>query len=237
MRTDLRMRLGLLIALAIVGALMAGVGTTLGGVSPVGPTSGGEFVVSETNVTFADSSQDVTLVNDMGNVTEVEIKEAEEGQFHIETDRASPLTTTEREQAREIAEGNETVASKLATIASPQLTVEPIKQIEANAIQLNVSATAESESRNLTVFEIENGSMDSGDEGVVVDRNPSYVDDRAVVRIRDPQKNGRRALQYSVSVDLTNETVTKITNWKTLREDIPSVNTTESDSGAMTNDE
>ena len=225
MRTDLRMRLGLLVALAVVGVLVAGIGMTLGGGSPLAPASGGEFVVSESNVTFADRSRDVTVVDDMENVTRVEITEAEAGRFRVETDRERPLTATERERAREIARRNETVATNLATIARPELTVDPVKRIEANAIQFNVSVTTENESRGVTVVEVENGSMDTGEHGVVIDREPSYVDDRAVVRISDPAKEEQAALQYSVRVDLANETVTGITNWTAIRADGPTVTT------------
>jgi hypothetical protein len=235
MRTDLRMRLGLLVALAVVGVVVAGVGTTLGGGSPLAPASGGEFVVSESNVTFADRSRDVTVVDDMENVTRVEITEAAEGRFRVETDRTRPLTAADRELAREIARSNGTVATNLATIARPELTVDPVKRIEANAIQFNVSVTTENESRGVTVVEVENGSMDTGEHGVVIDREPSYVDGRAVVRISDPAKEKQAALQYSVRVDLANETVTEITNWTAIRADAPAVAGTKIES-ATTND-
>lgn len=228
MRTDLRMRLGLLVALAVVGVLVAGVGTTLGGGSPLAPASGGEFVVSESNVTFADRSRDVTVVDDMENVTRVEITEADEGRFRVETDRIRPLTAADRELAREIARSNGTVATNLATTARPELTVDPVKRIEANAIQFNVSVTTENESRGVTVVEVENESMDTGESGVVIDREPSYVDDRAVVRISDAEKEGRSALQYSVRVDLANETVTEITNWTAIRAGEPTVTSIDS---------
>jgi hypothetical protein len=45
---------------------------------------------------------------------------------------------------------------------------------------------------------------------VTVDRSPSYVEDVAVVWVTPPDQEDPR---YSVTVDLTNETVTDITDW------------------------
>ena len=54
--------------------------------------------------------------------------------------------------------------------------------------------------------------MDSGQGGVGIDRHPGYVDDRGVIRISHTAKEARTALQYSVHVDLANETVRELKN-------------------------
>ena len=48
---------------------------------------------------------------------------------------------------------------------------------------------------------------------VTIDRDPKYVEDEAVVRIRDPATD---EMYYSATVDLENETVTEITEWDTV---------------------
>jgi hypothetical protein len=46
---------------------------------------------------------------------------------------------------------------------------------------------------------------------VIIDRDPEYVEDEAVIGIRDLATD---ETYYSVTVDLDNETITDITEWR-----------------------
>ena len=235
MRGELRFRLGLLLVLTVVGLTVAGIGASFG--TPTPDATGddaAEFVVSERNVTFSDRNRTVTVTDDLSNVTTVEIEEAEPGRFRVDTERRQPLTDAERERAVEIARANRTVRQRVDEMNRTEFSVDPIQKLDTTAINLSGNVTPGHTSGNVSVYRFETNTSDSREGSVVVDRDPSYVEGRADVRISDPTADPETWLQYSVTVDLANETVTDTTDWVAIRESAPSVPGTEVD-GAQIN--
>lgn len=224
MGSNIRSRLAVLLTLAILGVAVAGIGATLG--APSGTTADADtrFVVTEQNVTVATDQEEVTVTEDMSNVTSVRVREAAAGQFSVETERAQPLTERKRERAKRIARTNETVQTHLAD-GEYTLDVDAIQQVETTAMQVSGNVTERTESGNVTVIRYE--AEETADDSVVVDREPTYVPNEAVVRLRDPTASERTELKYSVDVDLTNETVTDVTDWAEIRQHAPTINGTE----------
>ena len=224
MGSNIRSRLAVLLTLAILGVAVAGIGATLG--APSGTTADADtrFVVTEQNVTVATDQEEVTVTEDMSNVTSVRVREAAAGQFSVETERAQPLTERERERAKRIARTNETVQTYLAE-GEYTLDVDAIQRLDTTAMQVSGNVTERTESGNVTVIRYE--AEETADDSVVVDREPTYVPNEAVVRLRDPTASERTELKYSVDVDLTNETVTDVTDWAEIRQHAPTINGTE----------
>ena len=226
MGSNIRSRLAVLLTLAVIGVAVAGIGATLG--APSGTTADADtrFVVTEQNVTVATDQEEVTVTEDMSNVTSVQVREAAAGQFSVETERAQPLTERERERAKRIARTNETVQTHLAE-GEYTLDVDAIQQVETTAMEISGNITERTESGNVTVIRYETDAEETADDSVVVDREPTYVPNEAVVRLRDPTASERTDLKYSVDVDLTNETVTDGTDWAEIRQHAPTINGTE----------
>ena len=226
MGSNIRSRLAVLLTLAVLGVAVAGIGTTLGAPSGTTAEADTRFVVTEQNVTVATDEEEVTVTEDMYNVTSVRVEEAAAGQFSVETERAQPLTEKERERAKQIARANETVQTHLAE-EEYTLDVDAIQQVETTAMQVSGNVTERTESGNVTVIRYEAEAEETADDSVVVDREPTYVPNEAVVRLRDPTASERTELKYSVDVDLTNETVTDVTDWIEIRQNAPTINGTE----------
>ena len=224
MGSNIRSRLAVLLTLAVLGVAVAGIGATLGAPSSTTADADTRFVVTEQNVTVATDQEEVTVTDDMANVTSVRVREAAAGQFSVETERAQPLTERERERAKRIARTNETVQTHLAD-GEYTLDVDAIQQVETTAMQVSGNVTERTESGNVTVIRYE--AEETADDSVVVDREPTYVPNEAVVRLRDPTASERTDLKYSVDVDLTNETVTDVTDWTEIRQHAPTINGTE----------
>ena len=230
MNRTLRFRLGVLLVLAVVGMMVAGIGVSFG--NPTADATGddaAEFVVSEENVTFSDRNRTVTVTENLSNVTTVEIEETDAGQFRVDADRRQPLTASERERAVDIARANQTVRQRVDEMNRVEFSVDPIYKLDMRAVDLSGNVTSVNMSRNVSVYRVETNKSDSRERSVVVDREPSYVEDRADVRISDPTEDPETQLKYSVTVDLTNETVIDTTDWVTLRESAPTVTGTDSD--------
>ena len=226
MGSNLRSRLAVLLTLAVLGVAVAGIGTTLGAPSGTTAEADTRFVVTEQNVTVATDQEEVTVTEDMYNVTSVRVEAAAAGQFNVETERAQPLTEGERERAKQIARTNETVQAYLAK-GEYTLAVDAIQRLDTTAMQISGNVTERSESGNVTVIKYEAETEETADGSVVVNREPTYVPDEAVVRVRDPTASERTDLKYSVDVDLTNETVTDVTDWTEIRQNAPTINGTE----------
>jgi hypothetical protein len=226
MGSNIRSRLAVLLTLAVLGVAVAGIGATLG--APSGTTADADtrFVVTEQNVTVATDQEEVTVTDDMSNVTSVRVEEAAAGQFSVETERAQPLTERERERAKRIARTNETVQTHLAE-GEYTLDVDAIQRLDTTAMQVSGNVTERTESGNVTVIRYEAEAEETADDSVVVDREPTYVPNEAVVRFRDPTASERTDLKYSVDVDLTNETVTDVIDWAEIRQHAPTINGTE----------
>ena len=226
MVSTIRSRLALLLTLAVLGVAVAGIGATLGAPSGTTAEADTQFVVTGQNVTVATDQEEVTVTEDMSNVTSVRVREAAAGQFSVETERAQPLTERERERAKRIARTNETVQTHLAE-ARYTLDVDAIQQVETTAMQIS-NITQTSNSGNVSVYTFnEAETEETADGSVVVDREPTYVPNEAVVRLRDPTASERTDLKYSVDVDLTNETVTDVTDWTEIRQNAPTINGTD----------
>lgn len=231
MGSNIRSRLAVLLTLVVFGVAVAGIGATLGASS--GTTAGADtrFVVTEQNVTVATDREEVTVTDDMSNVTSVRVRAAAAGQFSVETERAQLLTERKRERAKRIARTNETVQTHLAE-GTYTLDVDAVQRLDTTAMEISGNVTKRTESGNVTVIRYEAETEETADGSVVVDREPTYVPDEAVVRLRDPTASERTDLKYSVDVDLTNETVTDVTDWTEIRQNAPTINGTDISSPA-----
>ncbi|ELY63152.1 hypothetical protein [Natrinema versiforme] len=227
MNEVVRSRLLVLVGLAVIGVGLAGVGTALGVAEPLATTgTSAEFVVAEDNVTFATGDESETVVDDLSNVSEITIEETDTGEFTVQTTEERPLTDSERERARTIAMTNETVKTELGEMDTYELSVEPIRKLSVDAFSQESYDVAGglNETNNGTV--IIGTTDDGGDGSITVERDPSYVQDRANVRIRQPNASDRHELQYTVDIDVANGTVTDITDWDDIRQESPTVTMT-----------
>ncbi|WP_121821894.1 hypothetical protein [Halostella salina] len=224
MGSHVRVRLAVLLCLAALGVGLAGVGAAVGVTEPIGAGgTSGEFVVAGDSVTFSDGAGNVTVVENTANVTAIRVEETAPGRFTVETEAERPLSAAERDRAVEIARSNATVRAKLDRLDGYELGVDPVYRVTADRMRsYNVTIDADgvtNGSGNQTYVFTGNVSAEDRDDAVVVERDPSYVEDRAVVRVRQPSADERRDLRYSVDVDLANGTVTGITDWAAIRED------------------
>ncbi|ELZ04848.1 hypothetical protein C481_03677 [Natrialba asiatica DSM 12278] len=186
-----------------------------------------ELTVSEENITFAAGSESETVVKNLSNVSEITIKETEAGQFTIRTTEDQPLTDDEREQARTIAVTNETVAQALDGMDEYELSVEPVQQLNASASdQRSFDVVTQPNGTNGELAIRDNTTNDQGDGLVTIERDSNYVEDRAVVHVRQSGATDRHNLKYTVDVDLANSTVTGVTDWENVRQDSATVDVT-----------
>ncbi|WP_317175827.1 hypothetical protein [Halomontanus rarus] len=227
MNEVIRSRLLVLVGLAVVGVGLAGIGTAFGMTDPLSNTgTSAEFVVSEDNVTFTTDDTSKTVVDNLSNVSKITIEETDSGQFTIQTTKNQPLTESERERAQTIAMANGTVKEALDEMDTYELSVEPIQRLDTSSFsQESYDVVVESNETNGEVT-IGKTTDDHGDGSVTIERNPRYVEDRAVVRIRHSGENPPGDLKYTVDIDLVNETVTDITNWDEIRQESSSANVT-----------
>lgn len=216
MGKDVRARLLALLALATLGVSLAAAGSTLGVGGPVaGSDASGELSVSDGAITFSDGDREVTAVENLTGVTRVDIAE-EDGTFRVETASTDPLTADQRERAAEIARANGTVQRYLASVDQYGLRVEPIQRINASSIEVTTGEferVGQAGANESSTFRVTVRDSESGDDSVTVDRDPSYVEDRASVRIQGPAGD----LQLSVTIDLTTDAVVSLTDWREIR--------------------
>jgi len=219
MTSELRSRLTMLVALAFLGVGLAVIGTGVGATNPFTTSeSGTAFVVSEDNVTFEHGDQQATVLNNMSNVDSIEIEQQDTGIYQVNTETDDQLTDSDRSQAKTIARDNTTVQGILQDLDRYELTVEPIHKLTVDSAQTTSFTGLNNTSRDGETAEGEETFTirveDSNETGTVtIDRDPKYVEDEAVVRIRDPATD---EMYYSATVDLENETVTEITEWDTV---------------------
>lgn len=222
MNQAIRSRLFLLLGLTVIGIGVAGAGTTLGMTEPLTKTgSHAEFTISEGNVTFSAGGESRTIVDNMSNVSEISIRENDTGQFSIQTAEERPLSDSERKRARAIALNNTTVALALDEMSRYDVTVEPVQQLtlsEDNHDSYNINIqTNQTDHSTSGTFTINNSTAESQQDGsVTIHRDPTYVEDRAVVRVRQPGTDGPRELLYVIDVDLSNGTVSDIVDFRSL---------------------
>lgn len=204
----------ILAVLGVVGLSLAGVTSALGVTETAADDVGGEFVVFERNVTFSDGTRERTVVENLTNVTAIEITREEGRRFSVRAETGPPLSATDRERAKRIARTNETVRRALARLDGHDLSVEPIRELSTqDVVGVTVERSNESnwtnDSAETRTFTVTNVTSANESESVVVQRDPKYVPDRAAVEIRGPDSEHR----YTVYVDLANRTVVDIGNW------------------------
>ncbi|WP_276274111.1 hypothetical protein [Haloarcula litorea] len=223
MNEIVRSRLLVLVTLTVIGVGLAGGGVAVGLAGPLSTTGpSAEFVVSEGDVTVSTGDRSEPVVENLSGVTEVTIEETDAGQFTVRTRTDSPLTDAERRRARAIATDNATVALALDGMDAYELSVEPVYRVNRTASTRRTFEIRTDSNRTDGVFrgevvDDETGTGDSDGGTVTVERAPDHVDDRAVVRVRDPDRGDRHDLRYTVDVNLANGTVTGITDWAAIR--------------------
>jgi len=211
MADDLRIRLLALVALACLGVALAVAGSSLGAGDPItGTEPSGEFTVSSDNVTFSDGDREVTAVGNLSGVERVEFTE-DDGVVRVETEPTEPLTAAERDRAAALARANKTVQQYLAGVDEYEVAVEPIQKLDTTAVDIEGEQSLETGDDNATVvtFNVTETEAESGGDAVRVDREPSYLEDGANVRVYGPEGN----LQYSLIVDLRADAVADLTDW------------------------
>jgi hypothetical protein len=225
--SEIRTRLLLLVGLAVIGVVLAGVGTALGADTVVQPEQSARLVVADENLTVAGANQSETVVTDLSNVTEIRIDRENAGRFTVETRERRPLSPAERERARTIALNNQTVSEAVDGMAAVELAVEPIRKLNASSsatTRYNVAVDAgDGDTVTGDTFTIELNDSGGGNGSVTIDRTPEFVDDRAVVEVRDPTGEPPESLEYTVRVDTANGTVTDITDWEHVRQNATTV--------------
>ncbi|WP_435066732.1 hypothetical protein [Haloplanus sp. C73] len=244
MTSELRSRLGVLAGLAVLGVVLAVVGTALGLPSSlVTGAPAAQFVVSDERVTLSNSSDDVVLVDNMSNVREIQVETTGRGQFHVRTREEPPITAAERERALEIARTNDTVRQYLDS-AEYTAAVEPVRiynvssdKLYTDTVHLNESGINRKDTdRPVTTYNVTlvpDESNETRGRVTAVHREPKSPDHRAVVQIRRPAAPDHRELTYTIDVDLRNGTITDITDWEALQQD-SSVRTVSADTNVST---
>ena len=101
-----------------------------------------------------------------------------------------------------------------------ELTVDPIYKIDdLTTTQITGSVSSVNDSSGVIKMNTTDTSYSDRNNSVVVQREPSYVEGEATVRVRQPNEDERTSLKYTVSIDLATKTVTDITDWEEIRED------------------
>lgn len=206
--------LTLLVVLALLGVGFAIIGTSFGATSPLAAGSGAAFVVSEDSVTFETGNQRAAIVDNMTHIESIKIEQQGSGTYKIHTETEDPLTDSERSRAKTIARNNVTVQRALENSPQYVVTVEPIQKLTADSAQTgNLTLTnTPTDIGTVDGEEIFTASVEESDESgtVTIDRNSQFVEDKVVVRIRNPATGES---YYSITVNLDNETVTEIKEW------------------------
>lgn len=221
MNDALRSPYFVLLGLAVVGVSLAGVGTALGVTQPlIQSESSAEFVVTEQNVTFEAGGESETVVANMTQVEEISIDESTDGRFTVNTTESRPLTASERDRARQIALDNETVRAGITSTDDYRVSVTAIRKVNASSFEtesINMSEAEQVDGEYDFGLWMNGTSSEDGDGAVTIEREPNYVEDRVSVRLYGLETD-EDTLEYSIDVDLSNGTVTDVTDWDEVRE-------------------
>lgn len=207
-------RIPVLLLLVAIGVTVAGASVALGVGDIIADQSpAGEISIAGSNVTATGTEGETVLIANVSKTSDIEF--TEDGGTISVTERANtPLTQREQRRAIEIARENSTVASYLETVENEELTVRPVKRIEREEMQTDTVEFDTVETNDSIVSgefgQAINVTVHESDYTVTVDRDPSYVEDRAVVRVGH---TGRSDARYWVKVDLESRAVTDITDW------------------------
>lgn len=215
MNATIYVRLLSVVGLAVLGIGVGWAGSSLGVDGPIADAEpSAEFMIAGNDVTLSDGDDDVTVVDNVTEVESLTIAE-DDGDFAIETDESEPLPADDRELAAEIALNNESVRECLEAVDEYELVVEPIVKMDAGSVEtVTVSGNAsEREDQNATdsgefSFTAERTAVEKTGDTVTVSREPSHVEDEAIVRITHPENED---VNCSVLVDLDEEAVRRVT--------------------------
>lgn len=219
--TDARTHPAVLVVLVAVGVSLAGAGAALGiGDALANGDRMGEVTIAGPNVTVSGGDGEVVLTETVPETSDIEVAVDGDGIKVAEQADGPPTAFTQRERERAIgiARQNGTVRSYLGTVADPTFTVHPVEKLTARelhtaTVTFNVSERdgVAVSGDGVQVVNVTNVTTAESGDAVTIDREPSYVEDLAVVRIGHP---GRESARYWVRVDLANGTVTHITDWE-----------------------
>ncbi len=211
MPSTVRRRLFVIVVLTAVGLSVAGVSAAFDLGDALGDTTRtGEINISDDNVTFSDGDREVRLLKNLSTTSDIEVTE-NGGEIRVRESDDGPLSERERQLAVDIARQNDSVRQYLDEGATAE--VEPIRQLDADRVKTtNLTVEAEVET-NVSVHSAEqvrvrNVTVQYEDDTVTVDRGPEYVDDEAVVDIKNSETGERR---YSVVVNLADERIERVT--------------------------
>ncbi|WP_340097991.1 hypothetical protein [Salinibaculum salinum] len=211
--TDRTHRVLAVLGLGVLGIALAWSGTALGiGDTIADGRETGKVDISGSNVTLESGNQQVDIVENI-TATDAVAVSTSDSRITITIDNRGPLTADEQQRARAIASENATVARTIEETANVTLAVEPIRKVNAES---NIQFETTVEVPNNSSVEFDDGYTIESAENVTVQRSKSsvtvaskqpsasYVEDEAIVRVRDTATETTR---YAVIVDLESETV------------------------------
>jgi hypothetical protein len=181
-------RLGLLVALVVLGVSVGATATAFGVEGPFGSDEEVAASVSDEGIVVGD--EEVTLQNTTW-LRSLEIS-GSDGHYTVETVRERPFSEEQRQTAINLVRTSDRV--ELADRFEYEIIVEPIRKYEADqAFEANVGNVSEDSG----TFKIDDVTVEDG--SVTIDREYSIVEDQLNVRVLGPDGGTR----YSVIVDLT----------------------------------
>lgn len=220
MRAHTRRRFALVGGLVAAAVVLAGITVAMGVPAPLDGEDGVRFNVSDGTVNVTESGQEITVVDDLSNVTEVEIEASAPGEFTVSTGRDSSLSPSDRDRARSIARENETVAAAIESLSAVRLAVDPVYRVRADSVQQVDIGDSTNLSDNVSAIKFESSSIESTNSGVVIRSDREPVPGEAVVRVLDPTAPADADLRYSVDIDLDAGRVTDITDWTEIETEV-----------------
>ena len=213
MNTRVLSTAGLLVGLAVLGVLLAGIGAAIGVTDTITDNSeAARVTVNDDNVTVNGTGERTTLVDDLSNVSAIQIEETSEDEFTVRTVENELLSHDDREHATQIATTNETVRQYLRSTDDPDVEVSPVERVEVGSTgsSLNVTAVddASGDDENIDLEFVE--SADATDS-VTVSRETSSVEKQATVRISSEDSD--RA-EFTIVVDLEDAEIVRFIDWQ-----------------------
>jgi len=209
MSSELGPRIAVFLLLFAVGVGLAAAGTAVGIDNPLtDKESDTKFTVVGEGVYVSDNEQETQIVENLSQTSHVEISVTDSGYTVDIEERGGQLSAEQRERAATIARNNETISAYIDSVEEYNLSVEPIEKLDGDDLQqVNLNTTNETRTGNGTIrFTVTN----EGDNSVRIDREPTYVDNQATVRLYGPDEE----LRYSVHVDLQMEAIVRLTDWE-----------------------
>ncbi|MBO4249063.1 hypothetical protein IL252_14685 (plasmid) [Halomicrobium sp. IBSBa] len=204
MKTVVRSRVVLVLALGVLGGSIAVFATVTGVTAAVTPPAEHEFAIDGGQLVETSGERDRTVVADLRAVERVEIAGHGSSLVVTTTPREPielPLAT--RERAKEIV----TTTGAFADESTPEGAVYTIRPIPESVRSDTAAVAGADPGTAWTQLAPANDSaftLRERADGVVVERTERRMSDRRALVVVDPVE---RATRYSVVVDLENETV------------------------------